>query len=150
MKIIAEVTYSDLAIGAIILDLDGAEWIVEERRQGWIDGVITIAVLVRRGEQRAWIKGAFGEPIAILDRTAGDAVETVGRILGGQVILEPMARKGKNARSALVAHLRHHHHAGVTGAKTDGSLEDLLAYHASLHTPGSTGGVPHIHRELKQ
>lgn len=147
MKVITEVTYSDLQPNHIVLDPAGDEWIIDERRDGWVDGVLTIAIRIRRYDQRTWIKGAFAEPIPIIDQTTGDSVETVGRILAGHVVLEPIT--GRNARPMMIAHLRHHHRAGVTGAKTDGTLKELHAYHASLHTPVSQpGSLPHVHKEL--
>lgn len=150
MKVITEITFGALAAGHIVLDPKGLEWIVDEVRSGYVGSSLVFGAQIRRYNERPWIKGSFSDPIAIVDQTAGDAVETVGRILQGCIVMEPITSKKKEVRRAkLAGHLAIHHRMSVTGAKTDGSLEELLQLHASLHTPVSQpGSIPHIHQEL--
>ncbi len=148
MKVITEITYSDLAVGHIVLDPDGQEWIVREQRQGFVGPTLTFAALIERHRQRLWIKGTFSEPIAVVDQTTGDSVEVVGRILGGHIVMEPITGGPKALRSKLAGHLKVHHGLGVTGDKTMGTLNELVALHAAQHTPLSVSGIPHVHREL--
>ena len=150
MKTITEITYGDLAVNHVVLDPSGAEWIVREKREAWVDGQLLFGALVEHlGGQRSWIKGTFSEPIAVVDQTAGDAVETVGRLLAGHIVMEPIRGSAKTARALLAGHLAIHHRMSVTGAKSDGTLKELQELHASLHTPVSQpGSIPHVHQEL--
>jgi len=148
VKVLTEITYGDLAANHVVLDPDGQQWIVREKRQGWVGPTIMFAALIERYGQQLWIQGTFAEPIAVVDQTAGDAVETVGRILGGHVVMEPIGGSAKTARALLAGHLVLHHGLGVTGDKTMGTLKELQALHAAQHTPLSVSGIPHLHREL--
>lgn len=151
-----EITYGALAVGHIVLDPAGAQWIVREKRQGYVGPTLMFGARVERGNPAlgqvfsTWIKGTFAEPIAVVDQTAGDTVETVGRILQGYIIMEPIRGGAKTARALLAGHLSIHHGMSVTGAKSDGTLKDLQELHASLHTPVSQpGSIPHVHQELR-
>lgn len=149
MKVLTEITYGALVVGHVVLDPNGVEWIVREKREAWVDGTLLFGALVQRYQDKVWIKGTFGEPIVVVDQTAGDSVETVGRLLGGHIIMEPIRGSAKTARMLLAGHLQIHHGMSVTGAKSDGSLKDLQELHASLHTPVSQpGSIPHVHRDL--
>lgn len=150
MKVLTEITYGALAVGHIVLDPAGNQWIVREKREAWVDGTLLFGALVERYQVRNWIKGTFGEPIVVVDQTAGDSVETVGKWLGGHIIMEPIRGGAKTARALLAGHLQIHHGMSVTGAKSDGTLKDLQELHASLHTPVSQpGSIPHVHQELQ-
>ena len=149
MKVLTEITYGALAVDHVVLDPAGAEWIVREKREAWVDGTLMFGAMVERYGQRTWIKGTYAEPIAVVDQTAGDAVETVGRLLAGHIVMEPIRGSAKTARALLAGHLAIHHRMSVTGAKSDGTLKELQELHASLHTPISQpGSIPHIHQEL--
>jgi len=148
VKVITEITFGDLAEGHIVLDPGGDEWIVREKREAWVDGRIMFGALIERYGQRVWIKGTFSEPIPAVDQTTGDTVETVGRLLGGHIVMEPISGGPKVLRSKLAAHLKIHHGIGVTGDKTMGTLKELVALHAAQHTPVSVSGIPHTHQEL--
>lgn len=150
MKVLTEITFGALAAGHIVLDPAGNQWMVDEVRQGWVGTTLVFGAHVRRYDQRTWLKGSFAEPIAVVDQTAGDAVETVGKILRGYIIMEPIRGSAKTARALLAGHLSIHHGMSVTGAKSDGTLKDLQELHASLHTPVSQpGSIPHVHQELQ-
>lgn len=149
MKVLTEITYGALAAGHVVLDPSGAEWLVDETKQGYVGPTIMFAAKIRRYDQQFWIQGTYAEPIAVVDQTAGDAVETVGRLLAGHIVMEPIRGSAKTARALLAGHLAIHHRMSVTGAKSDGTLKELQELHASLHTPISQpGSIPHIHQEL--
>jgi hypothetical protein len=155
MKVLTEITYGALAVGHVVLDPGGNQWRVAEKRQGYVGPTLTFAARVEQGNPALgqvfsmWIKGTFSEPIVVVDQTAGDSVETVGKILGGHIVMEPIRGGAKTARALLAGHLQIHHGMSVTGAKSDGSLKDLQELHASLHTPVSQpGSIPHVHKEL--
>lgn len=148
MKVITEITFGDLAAGHIVLDPAGDEWMVDEVKTGYVGPTITIAAQIRRYDQRLWLPGTFGEPIAVVDQTIGNSVETVGQILGGHIVMEPITGGPKILRHKLAGHLKIHHGLGVTGDKTMGSLKELVALHAAQHTPVSVSGIPHVHQEL--
>lgn len=149
MKVLTEITYGALAAGHIVLDPQGDEWMVDEVRKAVINGTILFGAQIRRYDQRVWIKGTYAEPIAVVDQTAGHAVETVGRLLAGHIVMEPIRGSAKTSRALLAGHLAIHHRMSVTGAKSDGTLKELQELHASLHTPVSQpGSIPHVHQEL--
>jgi hypothetical protein len=152
VKTIAEITYGELQAGHVVLDPAGAEWLVHEVRHKMVDGTIRFAARVEHGGRTVWLQGTFGEPIAIVDTTAGDAVETAFRVLGaptGYIVMEPITGSPKVLRQKLAGHLAIHHRMSVTGAKSDGSAAELHALHASLHSPVSQpGSIPHIHQEI--
>lgn len=148
MKVITEITFGDLATGHIVLDPAGDQWMVDEVKTGYVGPTIMIAAQIRRYDQRVWVKGTFSEPIAVVDQTTGDSVETVGRILQGYIVMEPITGGPKILRQKLAGHLKIHHGLGVTGDKTMGTLKELVALHAAQHTPVSVSGIPHVHKEL--
>lgn len=149
MKVLTEITFGALAAGHVVLDPQGVEWMVDEVRSAYVGSSLVFGAQIRRYDQSFWIKGSFAEPIVVVDQTAGDSVETVGRILQGYIVMEPIRGSAKTARQLLAGHLAIHHRMSVTGAKSDGTLKDLQELHASLHTPVSQpGSVPHIHQEL--
>jgi hypothetical protein len=148
VKVITEITFGDLAAGHVVLDPGGAEWLVDETKQGYVGPTIMFAAKILRRGQALWIQGTFSEPIAVVDQTTGDSVETVGRLLGGHIVMEPISGGPKILRHKLAGHLRIHHGIGVTGDKTMGTLAELVALHAAQHTPVSVSGIPHVHKEL--
>lgn len=148
MKVITEITFGELAVNHIVLDPRGDEWIVRDARSGYIGPTIMFAALIERHGKQVWIKGTFSEPIPIVDQTTGDSVETVGRILQGHIVMEPITGGPKILRAKLAGHLKIHHGLGVTGDKTMGTLQELVALHAAQHTPVSVSGIPHVHKEL--
>lgn len=145
---LTEITFGDLAVGHIVLDPGGDEWIVREKKQGWVGQTIMFAARIERYQQSFWIQGTFSEPIMSVDQTTGNSVEIVGQLLGGHIVMEPITGGPKILRAKLAGHLKIHHGLGVTGDKTMGTLKELVALHAAQHTPVSVTGIPHVHKEL--
>lgn len=143
MKLTTETTWGWLAIGAVVVDLNGDEWTVDGIRSKLPEMAFLIS---RPGVEPQWIVKNFGDDVVILDQTEGNAVELVVAILGGAVVMEPMKRTGKHARVQLAKHLEIHHNQGMGGDKSMGTLDELLVHHATLHNPVSTSGIPHVHR----
>lgn len=101
MKVITEITFGALAAGHIVLDPQGLEWMVDEVRSGYVGSGLVFGAQIRRYNERPWIRGSFSDPIAIVDQTTGDAVETVGRILQGYIIMEPITGGPKDRKSVV-------------------------------------------------
>lgn len=153
---ITEITFGELAVNHIVLDPGGDEWIVRETKHGYLGPTIWFYARIERYQQSLWIHGTFSDPIPIVDQTIGNSVETVGQILGGHIVMEPItvgpakmtAKRIDLLRAKLAGHLKIHHGLGVTGDKTMGTLQELVALHAAQHTPVSVSGIPHVHKEL--
>jgi hypothetical protein len=143
VRLTVTTTFGWVQEGALIVDLNGTEWLVAAVRRKLPE----VALLIQRdGVAPTWVVKDFGEEVIIVDQTAGQAVETVVAVLGGAVIMEPIPRGGKTARALLSKHLELHHNQGMGGDKTMGTLDELLVHHATLHNPINTEGIPHIHR----
>lgn len=155
MKTIHRVEAGDIEAGAVIVDANGDEWQVRERRAN----LPQLAFLIVRGASATWIVKHVADEVALLDTTAGQGVENVMAALGGVVVIEPLPLGPDKpvVRAMYRAHLHHHHGLSVPLQESQakdakGSLEqnldELIRLHAVSHASPEDHLVKHVHQPI--